>query len=415
MNKLVITIIGILLILLPVVALGSSEGSARLTLVQGDVQLFDEESGEWLPAAPNTPIGEGDRLWSPTGAHAEIQLDTGSYLRLGEDTALDVVRLDADNRQVYLDRGRLYVSTSGTDRDLQVDSEDATVNIGEKSRVGVDMIGTSDSEVSVIKGSAYVESVSGRTRVRSGEALIFSENGAEIAALREPDEWEWWNEKRNRTLDSRTAKRGHLPDELAIYEDELAANGEWVVIEDYGYVWRPTVHVVADWTPYREGRWVWRRGGYVWIATEPWGWAPHHYGRWQHSSRWGWCWVPPRRGDVFWSPGYVAWVGTTDDMAWVPLAPNEVYYGYGNYGSLSINITHVDQRTIVRPVNVYRNARVRNSITVINRNSFVRGQGAPRRWDAPNIDRRQVAPIPPAFKPAGREARMPLVRKIAQR
>src|SRR3989337_2005142 len=69
---------------------------------------------------------------------------------------------------------------------------------------------------------------------------------------------------------------------------DFDANGRWVNVREYGYVWTPTVVVAGDWAPYRHGRWVWRGGEYVWIGYEPWGWAPYHYGRWAFEVRIGW-------------------------------------------------------------------------------------------------------------------------------
>jgi hypothetical protein len=270
-----------------------------------------------------------------------------------------------------------------------------------------------DTEVSVVKGTVYVDSASGKTSVRSGEDLIFSENGAEVAPLNPPDDWEIWNESRDRKVFKRKTETRYLPEELSIYEEELASNGEWVTIEDYGYAWHPTASIGADWSPYQQGRWVWRRGGHVWIAKEPWGWAPHHYGRWHHSSTWGWCWIPPQRGDVFWSPGYVAWADTQRDLAWVPLAPGEIYYGAGFYGRLSINITNIDRRTVVRPINVYRNVNVKNAVTVIDRTAFASGKGKPRQGRPAWFDRYQGVTAPPQIRPSGVEARMPQVKRIA--
>ena len=118
---------------------------------------------------------------------------------------------------------------------------------------------------------------------------------------------------------------------------------------------------------------MWRGGDYVWIGYEPWGWAPYHYGRWTFAARIGWFWVPPARGDVYWSPGYVGWVRTGDHVAWVPLAPRETYYGYGNHGRYSTNITNVNINQ-VQVTNVYRNVNVTNSITVVNQSTFITGR-----------------------------------------
>jgi hypothetical protein len=49
-----------------------------------------------------------------------------------------------------------------------------------------------------------------------------------------------------------------------------------------------------------------------------------------------------------------------------PLAPGETYYGYGYYGLDSVNITQVNI-TSVTINRAYVNARVRNSVTVVER------------------------------------------------
>ncbi len=108
---------------------------------------------------------------------------------------------------------------------------------------------------------------------------------------------------------------------------------------------------------------------YVWVASEPWGWAPYHYGRWSFGINIGWFWVPPVARDVYWSPGYVGWVRTADYVAWVPLAPGEIYYGRGNYGRHSVNIINVNINQVKTP-NVYRNVNVGNGVTIVARNTF---------------------------------------------
>jgi hypothetical protein len=60
-------------------------------------------------------------------------------------------------------------------------------------------------------------------------------------------------------------------------------------------------------------------------------------------------------------------------VAWVPLAPRETYYGYGNHGRYSTNITNVNVNQ-VQVTNVYRNVNVTNSITVVNQTTFITGR-----------------------------------------
>ena len=209
--------------------------------------------------------------------------------------------------------------------------------------------------------------------------LAVGEDGyAELSPAPPPDDWQRWNAQRDRIVLARGNSYGHLPEELRAYSSDFDAGGRWVNVPEYGYCWTPTVVVIADWAPYRHGRWVWRGGDYVWVGYEPWGWAPYHYGRWAFAANIGWLWVPPARGDVYWAPGYVGWVRTGDHVAWVPLAPRETYYGYGNHGRYSTNITNVNINQ-VRVTNVYRNVNVTNSITVVNQTTFLTGPSVLRR------------------------------------
>jgi len=65
--------------------------------------------------------------------------------------------------------------------------------------------------------------------------------------------------------------------------------------------------------------------------------------------------VPPVRGRLLGS-WLCRLVVSPINVAWVPLAPGEIYYGYGHFGPGSVNITTVDVNTIV--VNrTYVNAR----------------------------------------------------------
>ena len=125
-----------------------------------------------------------------------------------------------------------------------------------------------------------------------------------------------------------------------------------------------------SWTgpAYRDGRWKWVRGRYVWVSFEPWGWAPYHYGRWFFRAGRGWCWVPPVAGSVFWAPGYVGWVRTGPFVGWVPLAPGEIYYGYGYYGPLSVNIINIDINTIA--IKKFRNADFTHGATFVRGDEF---------------------------------------------
>jgi hypothetical protein len=372
--KIMIRALMLFIMLLPVSALASDLGPLRLSLVEGDVQMRAEDFDEWVPATINMPLRGGDRLWVPEGARAEIQVQNGTAVRLDERTALDILTVEYDSLQLYLDQGQVYLNFRNQgDSVLQMDTPVSSVRVYEPAKFGVLVTERGDTDISVFRGRAYAESRSGRTAVIGGQMLSLGDNYAELSPLGRPDEWEAWNQERDRIFEERGYSSQYLPAELEGYAGDLDNNGRWVFTSSYGYVWTPTVHISLGWAPYSNGRWLWIDGDYVWVDSEPWGWLPYHYGRWTFLASFGWCWVPPERGDVYWGPGYVGWVSTPTYVAWVPLAPGEIYYGYGHYGRHSVNIVNVNVSTI-KVENVYKNTHVRNGVIGVPREAFLKGK-----------------------------------------
>jgi len=376
----------VVLLLVPVYALSANLGYMRISLIEGDVQIMTPDSGDWGYASINTPLAEGDQVWVPDGARVELQLNSGTYIRLDHSSALQILSMDKDSSQFYLSQGYAYIYYNAPGRSvIQIDTPDASTRAFNKAIFRIDM-SEQYTDVAVYKGYVETENQVGRTRINAGQMVSLGQNTyGELAPMGSPDEWEQWNKMRNdRLLASRGASSGYLPAELSAYSYDFDSYGRWVNVPQYGNVWTPTISVGVSWSPYRDGRWIWRGGDYVWVGFEPWGWAPYHYGRWSFAINIGWFWVPPVAREVYWSPGYVGWVRTADYVAWVPLAPGEIYYGRGNYGRHSINIINVNINQ-VKISNVYRNVNVNNGVTIVERNSFA--TASPR---IVNVDRNVI-------------------------
>jgi hypothetical protein len=94
---------------------------------------------------------------------------------------------------------------------------------------------------------------------------------------------------------------------------------------------------------------------------------------------------------------------TPSYVAWVPLAPGEVYYGYGYYGPGSVNITTININTVT--VNrEYRNARNARSVNMVKRDTFGTGrrefiQGEKNPFLGERREGRDVALAPPRVRP----------------
>ncbi len=408
----ILTILAAVLIM-PIFARAAVISPARVLLVDGDVMFRTPDAGEWLPVSVNTPLDEGDAIWTPAGSKTEIQLAEGTLVRLDAESELELIAVEDGFTHLHLARGRLYLRTSknAEKNSLQIDADDTTVLPDSRTRLRVDMLPNSQEDVAIFKGSAYVEGNGNRTRVRAGEHIALEDGHNELLPLNPPDSWENWNSSRDRSQSRTTSVESNLPDELQTFSGELDSYGQWERVPEYGMVWRPTVILSDDWAPYRSGRWIWKDNDYVWISYEVWGWAPYHYGRWAVVSGFGWCWVPPVRGDIYWGPGYVGWYRTGSHIGWTPLAPGETFYGRRNYGRHSINITN----STVSPASIsYRNREARGGFSILLQNDFLRGRTVFQKPSNNAAVSVSASPGSPHIQPL-RETRMPIIKQTPPR
>jgi len=379
--------------------------------MQGDIQVQSKGATEWFPAAINLPVQAGDRLWAPKEAWAQVETRDGSVIRLDADSSLEILAVGKDSLQMYLSQGQAYLNfKKGMDSLFQLDTPNSSLRIYDNSTLNVVIAHNGNTNISVFRGAVFAENRSGEVRVGAGKMLSIDDDVPSLVALGPPSDWEKWNREWDESLVSDESSTQYLPQELSTYGRDLNRNGRWIETSEYGNVWTPTTHVSADWTPYREGRWVWIGDDYVWIASEPWGWAPYHYGRWAHISSYGWCWVPPPRNEVYWGPGYVSWISTETEVAWVPLAPRDIYYGHGYYGPHSVNVVNINNYTVIQG-SVYQNVHVHNAVTVVHRETFLTGRHHEIGHRENPFLQKPISIGRPRIEP-GRNTKMPIIREI---
>ena len=390
-------------------------GDIRLSYLEGDVQINSETTRDWVIASMNIPLYEGDRVWVPDDGKAEMHFRKGTVVRLNEKTSADILTYDRDLLQLYLNVGSIYVNYKGArDSILQINTPVTTIRAYYDAVLRVDVLSNGQTYVSVYRGTVYTDYREGKSAISEGNmALIRGYFREEIYPLSAPDNWTRWNMQRDMKIYGSYGSTRYLPDELRYYSYDFDTNGRWIYVRDYGYCWQPTVMVSVGWAPYRHGRWVWWRGDYVWISYEPWGWVPYHYGRWSFSVSIGWFWVPPARGSVYWGPGYVGWIQTPTYVSWVPLAPGEIYYGYGYYGPHSVNLFNVNINKIVIK-DKYKNARVKDGVTIIHRDTFITGKPAEIRIRENPFLSEKIRPGRPDIQPEKRTA-MPIIKDVPER
>ena len=83
---------------------------------------------------------------------------------------------------------------------------------------------------------------------------------------------------------STSAARLGLQPQLRPFYDALEQDGDWVLVEPQGWLFRPRVNTVA-WRPYQNGHWEPSYSfGWVWESEDPFGWITDHYGFWLYDD-----------------------------------------------------------------------------------------------------------------------------------
>jgi hypothetical protein len=319
-------------------------------------------------------------------------------VHLDRSTSFEFIELDDDIMQMSLTEGvaNVRVRSLGDKEQIQLETPNATVHFNHPGDYTVEVDPRTDRTiVRTRNGEAEVTGASKSFRVRADEEGSFTGlDGltADIGRIPPRTPFESWANDRDRRGDNSESAR-YVSREVVGYED-LDGQGEWINEPSYGYVWRPT-YVVADWAPYRYGRWGWvAPWGWTWIDAAPWGFAPFHYGRWAYvSSRW--CWVPgPRYIRPYYAPALVGFVGGPSvsvavgfgSVGWFPLAPHEVYVPWYRHTPRYVRHVNVSNTIIVNNINVtnvygrpgsrpgYINSAVARAVTAVNRDQFVGGR-----------------------------------------
>jgi hypothetical protein len=355
----------------------------RVSSVDGDASYQRGDSDDWSSLGTNTPLMTGDSVYTPNDARAEVSLGRGGFVRLGDDTQIDLVNMTAEVTQIGMGSGRvsLRVREIPEGSEFEMDSPYSTATLREPGLYRF-MVTDRDATYEVVSGGLSVVLNGEQLDVRPGESLNIGGS--------EPPTFEYGRARPTAKLDDWAASRddrydrsgsGRYVHPQVEGQEDLDAYGTWMPHPNYGRVWVPT-SMGPDWAPYQNGRWIWQDPyGWTWVSYESWGWAPYHYGRWVHyGGSWGWVPPPPAGVSVsvampapVYAPALVAFIGGSNwrigvsvgggsAIGWVPLAPAERYY-------------YPWQPAPVHRTTVYQNVTVNNSVTVVQNNTFINGGG----------------------------------------
>ena len=160
---------------------GKQFGKISLPLGKVEVQSAGNES--WEKAKPNTPVFEGDIVRTAAKSRAEIALQGGGKVRLGEKSELELneasVKPMVKNFKASLKRGNVFVSAKaafGEKKNVQLRTPTAVAAIrGTKYRAKA---GEDESEVLVYNGKVDVNAAKNVIDERQDKRKSLAPGGA---------------------------------------------------------------------------------------------------------------------------------------------------------------------------------------------------------------------------------------------
>lgn len=361
-------------------------GIARISYLNGDVSIQRGDSGEWVAGIVNAPLETNDRISTGMNARTEIQFDSGDILRIGGGADITLTDIEVNRYLIAVGRGMVtFRLLRASNTDIEVDTPVASIRPSKMGSYRISVSDAGEAQITARFGDVEVFTPKGSQWLNAGQTMVTrgtpSDPEFQIVQASGPDDWDRWNDSRDRPIANSPSQR-YVPPGVYGAED-LDPYGNWVNVPPYGTVWQPTVPV--GWAPYQSGRWVWLDWyGWTWVSYDPWGWAPYHYGRWFFSPAFGWCWYPGAIGvPHYWSPALVAFFGFGGagvgfgfgNIGWVPLAPYEVLYpwwGRSYYGGFGF-VNHSVNFASVNVLSTYRNASVANGFTAVSGADFRSG------------------------------------------
>lgn len=312
--------------------------AARLSYVEGSVQITKGSQILANPALANTPLFQGTVITAKADGRAEVQFDDGTIARISPNSSLKIKSLRQENGaeigEMTLQSGLGYFELQGNSATSQMTARfgDASVTATGFTVLRIDM-DNPPGELAVFAGNAHLERTSGLSLdLHGGESVALNASDPSqynFAETIEPNSWDAWNADRDQELSSqqsaKTAASEAMPNSSNPAWADLDANGNWYNVPGQGYVWSPDAAASGDWQPYGCGSWVWNpQYGYVWASCDSWGYLPYNSGSWDYYDGFGWGWAPGY-GYPWWTTGaYFINVGRTPFRYAPPHRPHGV-------------------------------------------------------------------------------------------
>ena len=182
-----------------------SAKAGGVNAVTGRATMRAHGESEWQQLTIKEDLEKGDVVRTANDGRVEMLLNPGAYLRIGENSEVELSDNSLQNLEVRLIRGTAIVEASGFDGAellINITTPHTRMAIVRKGLYRVSVTPGDATELIVRKGRVMLDG--SHTKVEGGNKVVFSNSSFSVAKLREADknrdDLEAWSKDRSKTI-----------------------------------------------------------------------------------------------------------------------------------------------------------------------------------------------------------------------
>jgi hypothetical protein len=189
-----------------------SARAGGVNAVTGRASMRPHGNAEWKQLTIKEDLETGDVVRTGTDGRVEMLLNPGSYMRIGENSEVELSDNSLENLEVRLIRGTAIVEVTGADDEelfIGITTPHGRMSIIRRGLYRVNVVPGDATELIVRKGRVMLEG--SHTKVKGGNKVVFSGNSVSVAKLENSDRKnrdtiETWSKERAQTLAKANAR-----------------------------------------------------------------------------------------------------------------------------------------------------------------------------------------------------------------
>ena len=182
-----------------------SAHAGGVNAVTGRAAMRARGNGDWQQLTSKEDLEKGDVVRTGLDGRVEMLLNPGSYLRIGENSEVELTDNSLENLELRLLRGTAIVEVTGTDDTellINITTPHTRMAIVRRGLYRVNVVPGDATELIVRKGRVMLDRT--HTKIKGGDKVVFSENSFSVAKLKKEDKTrdnlEAWSKDRAETL-----------------------------------------------------------------------------------------------------------------------------------------------------------------------------------------------------------------------